>query len=163
MKTLNKILFFLLIPFFLSGCYTVIWTPEEDFPDESNYESYDNDTYYGEEYYYYYDYPWWLTIAPPTRDRTDDKYKRDRSVSDIRNNGNGRNNPDRKEILETPPPTRSSNTNNASNSSSSNTKTETKRTDSDSSNNSNDNSRQNSNSSNNNTRNNDGNRNNGRR
>jgi len=160
MKSLNKILFFLLIPFFFGGCYTVIWTPEEDFPDESNYESYDNDTYYGEEYYYYYDYPWWLTIAPPTHNRTDEKYKRDGSVSDIRNNGNGRNNPDRKEILETPPPTRSSNTNNDSNSSS--TKTESKRTESDSSNNSNDNSRNSSNSSNSNTRNNDGSRNNGR-
>lgn len=166
MKNLKKLflVIFLTIPFLTNGCYTVLWTPDEDFPDESNYEYYDS--YYIEEYHYYYDYPWWLSFTPSYKYRTDDEsYERDDDIRKIRDNGNGRGNSDtRNEIINTPPPTRNytPSDNGSDNSGSSNdTRTETKRTESVNSNNSN-NSRQDSNSNNSSVRNNDGNRNNGR-
>ncbi|MDO8549673.1 MAG: hypothetical protein Q7S39_05925 [Ignavibacteria bacterium] len=167
MKNFKKLilLVFLIIPFLTNGCYTVLWTPDEDFPDESNYEYYD--AYYIDEYHYYYDYPWWLSFTPPTKTRTDNGYNRDDDTQKIRNSGNGRNNSDsRNEVINTPPPTRnytpSDNGSDNSSGNNNNTNTETKRTESVNSNNSSNNSRQDSNSNNNNVRNNDGNRNNGR-
>ena len=54
---------------FLSGCYTVVWSPEDNFPTQSDYEQGYNDGYYNSPYYgdygYYYNYPWWLNITPP--------------------------------------------------------------------------------------------------
>ncbi|OGU74315.1 MAG: hypothetical protein A2V93_04885 [Ignavibacteria bacterium RBG_16_34_14] len=160
MKNFKKLflVIFLIIAFLINGCYTILWTPDEDFPDESNYESYD--TYYVDDYYYFYDYPWWLSFTPPTKSGSDNSYERDNSMSKIRNNGNGRGDSGR-EILVTPPPTRNyTPTDNGSDDTSgnNNTNTETKRTESVNSNNS----RQDSNSNNNSTRNNDGSRNNGR-
>jgi len=168
MKNFKKLILviFLIIPFLTNGCYTVLWTPDEDFPDESNYESYD--TYYIDEYHYYYDYPWWLSFTPPYKDRIIDKifYERNDATNKLRNNGNGRNSSDsRNEVINTPLPTRNStppdNGSDNSSGNNNNTNTETKRTESVESNNSN-NSRQDSNSNSNNVRNNDGNRNNGK-
>lgn len=96
----------ILISFFVSGCYTVIWTPEDKFPND---EHYDYDTgYYIDDYYYYYDYPWWFTITPPATEIKNDTYERDRNnnTSKIRNSGNGRRNEDPgRDVLNTPPPT----------------------------------------------------------
>jgi hypothetical protein len=58
-----------LITSFLSGCYTVVWDPDEELPDAQTYEEeyYDDGGYYQDPYYgdygYYYEYPWWLTIS----------------------------------------------------------------------------------------------------
>lgn len=55
---------------FFTGCYTVVWTPDESLPTAETYqqEYYDNgyyqDPYYGD-YGYYYQYPWWLAAVPP--------------------------------------------------------------------------------------------------
>jgi hypothetical protein len=157
----------LLTAILLSGCYTVIWTPDEEFPNESNTE-YDNDSYYPDTYYggYYdfYDYPWWLTFTPPsyiapknTPDRSDN------NTGTIRNTDNGRGKEDRNEILATPPPTRIQSTessdDNSSNSGSSRTSVESSNTNS----NNNTSSRGSSNSNSNNVRNSDGGRNSGGR
>ncbi len=166
MKIFKKLslIIFLIIPFLANGCYTVLWTPDEDFPNESNYEYYD--TYYSDEYIYFYDYPWWLSFTPTYKYRTDDNsYERDNSTNSIRNNGNGRGDSGR-EILVTPPPTKNSiprdNGSDNSSGNNNNTSTETKRTETDNSNSSNNNSRQDSNSNNSSVRNNDGNRNSGK-
>ena len=149
---------FYLIPFLSNGCYTILWTPEDNFPDESNYGYYDS--YYFDEYNYYYDYPWWLSIAPPVRTNDDKIYERDNSTTTLRNNGNGRSTDSEREVLNTPPPTRtytppSSGTENSSGTGfSTNMRTESV--------NSGNNSRTGSNSSSGSVRNNDGNRNNGR-
>ena len=163
MKNLKKLflVLFLCLPFFTNGCYTVLWTPDEDFPDESSYDYYGS--YYIEEYHYYYDYPWWLSFTPPYKYRDNNEgYERDNGTSQIRNNGNGRGDSGR-EILVTPPPTINytppDNSNDSGNNS--NTNSGTTRTESVNSNNSN-NSRQDSNSDSGSVRNNDGNRNNGR-
>ncbi len=59
---------------FLSGCYTVVWSPEDNFPTQSDYEQGYYDGYYGSPFYgdygYYYNYPWWLNIAPPAVNAT---------------------------------------------------------------------------------------------
>lgn len=57
---------FLLIP----GCYTVVWSPGMEFPDEEDFEQETAGTVYYEDNYYnsydmYYNTPWWLTIIPP--------------------------------------------------------------------------------------------------
>lgn len=167
MKIQFKILFLLIVPFFISGCYTVVWTPEMDFPDESDYDNSYN-TYYLDEYHYYYDYPWWLSIAPPHKYRNDDKsYERNNETQNIRNSGNGRNSSadSGNEVLDTPSATRSKQDNNSSDNSSGNKSSSnenTKKTETSGSNNSTNTSRQSSDDSSNKVRNNDGNRNNGR-
>jgi hypothetical protein len=157
----NAALFFVLgLSFLTSGCYTVIWTPEKEFPNESNYLPYGSGYYYYDEYYYYYDYPWWLEITPPSK--TETKYERDRNsdISKIRNAGDGRGTDNTREILNTPPPTKSSDSGNNSNNNNSNTSgSQTKERVSTESG-SNTQTRQSSNDSSNNVRNNDGSRNN---
>lgn len=107
MKNLIKYLFAaLLLSFTLSGCYTVIWSPEDEFP--ASYENYDE--YYGgfypSVYMGYYDIPWWYNITPPTRTGP---YERGESTESIRNNDGGRpsSNPRNGDIINTPPPTKS--------------------------------------------------------
>jgi hypothetical protein len=148
-----KFLFaFLILPFILNGCYTVLWTPDDDLPNDSSYIN--NNSYYIDDYHYYYDYPWWLTFTPPVRNRGEEikHYEREGNITSIRNNGSGRNSDSEREVLNTPPPTKSytplpSETDKSSKSSDSNSNTNT---------------RQSSGSNENNVRNNDGNRNNGR-
>jgi len=102
-----KILFavILFISFNFAGCYTVLWTPDKEFPSESSYyggEGYYTDPYYSDPYIsYYYEYPWWLSISPPTTsgDRTSERYE---DVQKIRNGGRGGDNTPRID-----PPTRS--------------------------------------------------------
>lgn len=64
MKTLT--ISILAILFFLPGCYTVVWSPNMEFPKTEDYSSdqFYDDRYYGE-YNSYYEIPWWFSIAPP--------------------------------------------------------------------------------------------------
>jgi hypothetical protein len=158
----NKILFpiIILVSFFISGCYTIIWTPEDEFPNDEHY-NYDSG-YYIDDYYYYYDYPWWYTITPPGPETKNGEYERDRNnnINKIRNNGDGRGIEEpRKEVLTTPPPT----VDNDSNKNTGNTNTEVRKSNvSNSTTNLNNSSHQSSGNSSNNVRNNNGGRNNGR-
>lgn len=59
----------------LSGCYTIIWSPDSEFPtqDNSDYTTiYYSPTYYGP-YYGWYDVPWWYDYAPPVTVPTGDR------------------------------------------------------------------------------------------
>lgn len=134
------------------GCYTIMWTPDEELPSERDYEyqGYYPDNYYGD-YCYFYDYPWWLTINSPdytgadnssiernreaTRSRNTDG---GRSTTERRNPDNGNNNGD---IIQARTPTRdrssdndnnnkgsgSTTTSSSNDNSSSSTRTETER------------------------------------
>jgi hypothetical protein len=157
----DKILFstIILVSFFISGCYTVIWTPEDEFPNDENYNN--DPGYYIDNYYYYYDYPWWYTITPPSPKTKNGEYERDRNnnINKIRNNGDGRRTEEQgREVLNTPPPTVDSD----SDKNTGNTSAEVKSNVSNSTPNLNKSSRQNSGNSSNNVRNNNGSRNNGR-
>ena len=163
-----KTIIVLLTAILISGCYTVIWTPDEEFPNERNTE-YGNDSYYPDYYYGgyndFYDYPWWLNFTPPsyiapksTPDRSDNG-----NTGTIRNNDNGRGKEDRNKILETPPPTKTETKGSSDTSSSS---SGNNRTSVESSNNnagSNTSSRGSTNTNSNNVRNNDGGRSSGGR
>lgn len=95
--------------FYFTGCYTIIWNPNEEFPDaENSYESssdfYDYDYYGG--YVNYYESPWWVSapvyITLPdgtteklvTKDRTNGNNIRNSGTENMRNS-NGRGNTDR--------------------------------------------------------------------
>lgn len=155
---INIILLFGL-SFLISGCYTIIWTPEKEFPNESSYSSYGSGYYHYDQYYYYYDFPWWLEITPPSTTQT--KYERDPdgNIGSIRNSGEGRGTDNTGRILETPPTTRSGNNGNET-STTTNSGSQTKERSSSGSTST----RESSNNSSDNVRNNDGTRNNnGRR
>lgn len=101
-----KILTIFITALLYGGCYTVIWTPEEEFPVENNYSEFYSETYYGD-YYSFYDYPWWLRISPPnTKVGTGFVRDENSSTSAVRNDGQGRSNNDRRQILQTNPPSR---------------------------------------------------------
>lgn len=68
MKTLIINLTIILgLSFFVSGCYTIVWDPTEEFPDEESYSG--SDEFYGSDYYGgyggYYESPWWITVPVP--------------------------------------------------------------------------------------------------
>ena len=136
----------------VSGCYTVIWMPEDEFPSEGSYNEFYSEPYYGD-YYTFYDYPWWLDLSPPSVPvGSDNTREANGTTSSIRNDGQGRGN-DNTRILTTPPPSRDGSSNN-------NTTTTTKSGNSNSnSGNSNNNNSNTRSSDNNSIRNNDGNRN----
>lgn len=80
-----------------AGCYTIMWTPDKEFPAKDENSSYSQDTYYNDQYYgdysYYYEYPWWYSIIPPAPYNTPGSaYVRDSSgaIQGIRNNMGGR-------------------------------------------------------------------------
>ena len=104
MKTITvKILLFAGLLLGLNGCYTIIWSPDTEFPTENSSTTiYYGDVYYGN-YYYYYDYPWWLDIVPPTRDYVNNPRDENKDIQDIRNM-DGRGTPAR--VPELQPPTR---------------------------------------------------------
>ena len=117
MKPHNKILFVtvIVLSFFVSGCYTVLWTPDEQLPSENTYVP--ESGYYNDDYYYYYDYPWWLTVRHPVTNvnnsnNNNNNYIRDNNTSTLRNTGEGRGTPDRRDVLTPPPATINDNTNN---------------------------------------------------
>lgn len=117
----------------LPGCYTVLWTPEDEFPSSEKYrqENYDENNYYADSYYgeygYYYQYPWWLSIAPPAysapgRDNGDDNNDRSDSpaMERLRNRDGSRNSGSGREtIINNAPVTRSSGSSGSSGSSTS--------------------------------------------
>jgi hypothetical protein len=112
-KNLLKILLFGLIVSF-TGCYTVLWTPDETYPtaQDNADNSYYQNPYFGD-YYYYYDYPWWLEVTPPAKyENGSVPYVRDTNanVEDVRNNIGERGNAPRTPIINTPPPSRNINT-----------------------------------------------------
>jgi hypothetical protein len=103
---LFRILFSFLITISLTGCYTVLWTPNDNFPTDSNSDNQDDgfypETYYGD-YAPYYTTPWWYEITPPNNPG----YVRDTSRSEtfIRNDNGGRGSEPRN-VLASPPPAR---------------------------------------------------------
>ncbi len=148
-----KIILLLTLLLSFSGCYTVIWMPEDEFPSEGSYNEFYSETYYGD-YYTFYDYPWWLDFAPPSVPvGSDNTREANGTTSSIRNDGQGRGN-DNKRILTTPPPSREGSNNN--NTTTTTTKSGNSNSNSGNSNNNNSNTRS---SDNNSIRNNDGNRN----
>ncbi len=168
MRPLNKILFLItiVISFFISGCYTVLWTPEEELPNESTYQQDSGSAYYNDDYYYYYDYPWWLTASYPVTNMNDNNTnERNRDINALRNTGDGRGTPDRRDVLIPPPATINDNTNTNSNNNSNNTNTnqntEVRKSTSSSNTNSNNNSARQSSGNNSSIRNSSGDRNNG--
>lgn len=118
MKTkFARIVFLFLLFLSLPGCYTVVWEPDMEFPNEYNsefsMESYYDGNYYGD-YDYFYNYPWWLSLNPPTKDRISTQRDKNTPTSTLRNSGDGRasgngRNPDG--TLTTPPPTRDGSSN----------------------------------------------------
>ncbi len=129
MKTLLlKIAFITLVTIGLNGCYTVIWSPDSEFPTEDNSVSniYYGDTYYGD-YYYFYDTPWWWDYTPVVSGVA--RPTRDGSTQPIREQG-GRTPAQRDPIVNTPPPTREINppsTGNSGNTENKGSSTETTR------------------------------------
>jgi len=143
--------------FFLSGCYTMLWMPEDKFPSESITNEYYDETYYGD-YYGFYDYPWWIRLVPPSSPVGSDYIRtKNETTTSIRNEGQGRGTDNGRTIQNTDPPSRdvSNNNNSSNNNSSSNNSSNNNNSSSVNSNNSS-NSRS---SDNNSVRNNDGNRN----
>jgi len=130
-KLLFKLSFILLIIFGFSGCYTIIWSPDSEFPNQDNSDNstiYYGDPYYGP-YYDYYDIPWWYDFAPaptvtrPTRENNPE-------IGRLRDSGGDRGESPR--IPDVQPPSRngdttSNNTNTGSSNSSGNSSTETER------------------------------------
>ena len=107
-----KYLMILIAAISFAGCYTVMWTPDKEFPTAdttSNVEQYGyyNDQYYGD-YAYYYGYPWWYSITPPAPYYTPGSaYVRDTSgaMQSLRNGMGGRGT-DGRSILHTAPAAR---------------------------------------------------------
>lgn len=143
---------------FLSGCYTVLWMPEDEFPSEITTNEYYSETYYGD-YYSFYDYPWWINLVPPSTPVGSDYIRTENgTTTSIRNEGQGRGTDDGRKINSTDPPSRDvSNNNNSSNNNSNNNNSSN--SNNSSSVNSNNDSSSSRSSDNNSIRNNDGNRN----
>ena len=113
-------LMFLTTIFIIPGCYTVIWSPDMQFPSKENsdyqYDGYYSDPYYGN-YNYYYDHPWWLDIpatyyTPPgteiQQNKNGSNYNRSTSTSILRSGGRGTESS--RPIIQNTIPTRSGNT-----------------------------------------------------
>lgn len=96
-----------------TGCYTIVWTPEDNFPTEStgNYEEqyyneYYSPDYYGP-YYSYYNYPWWLSIDAASINQTVKKdVKRDSNETGRNEDGGRGSSGSRGTIIGTPPVTK---------------------------------------------------------
>lgn len=143
--------------FFLSGCYTVLWMPEDKFPSQITTNEYYDETYYGD-YYGFYDYPWWLNLVPPSTPVGSDYIRtKNETTTSIRNEGEGRGTDTRRPILITDPPSRDASNNNNSSNNNSNSKNSSNNNNSSSVNSNNSSSSRSSD--NNSIRNNDGNRN----
>lgn len=152
MKTSLKIFLMLLgLSFISTGCYTIVWDPNQEFPNEESYnyneegEFYDYEAYGG--YVDYYEAPWWVTpvvYITTTNENGDEVVTkvrnngRDSNTEDFRNSG-GRGNNDRTVDLSNTKTTISNTSNNSgtsNNSSSNNNSTTTTSTRESSSNNS---------------------------
>lgn len=88
-KILLNIFLAVIFVFGLSGCYTIIWSPDSEFPTQENFDNssvYYIDNYYGP-YYGWYDVPWWLDYVPPS---TNPPHQRDTDTGRIRETDGGR-------------------------------------------------------------------------
>jgi hypothetical protein len=112
---LNSTIIFLAL-LFLSGCYTVIWMPEDELPSENVTSEYYEEIYYGD-YYAFYNCPWWVGIIPPA-DPVGNGYIRNdnTTTTSLRNEGQGRGKDDGRKILHTDPPRRDVSNDNSSSS-----------------------------------------------
>ena len=94
----------------LTGCYTVMWSPDQSSQAQQDDPSdgyYDN-TYYGD-YYNYYDVPWWRSIPAVTSTGTGNAI-RDKQSESLRNSdGLDRSTPPRLQVPSSSIPTRNSN------------------------------------------------------
>lgn len=136
-------LILILIPLIsFGGCYTILWSPEEQLPSENNNSQiYYSEPYYGD-YGYYYDYPWWINEYPvyvtPAPSKSNERTPEESTFR----NGEARNTPDsNRPIINTKPPSRNGDSNNNSSTvsktnSSNNSSEQTKATDNSRSNNS---------------------------
>lgn len=83
-----------IILFGLTGCYTVIWKPNEQMPASYQKNEFYNSDYYGE-YYDYYDTPWWIlnpiNIYAPSQSLNNETTKRDKTLNNVRNQSGDRN------------------------------------------------------------------------
>lgn len=140
---------------FIEGCYTVLWTPEDKMPSESDYENvteFNNSFGYGDPllfgYGYYYSYPWWYDLRYSPNNSTQIEKNSD-DIESLRNSGNGRNTEaERTPIVDTPPPSKPSNSNSGNNTNTnSGTTTQTENSSNRSQNSGNDNSIRNDNGS----------------
>lgn len=108
-KLLFNILFAGLFIFGLNGCYTIIWSPDSEFPNQDNSDNstvYYGDNYYGD-YYYYYGAPWWYDYSPPLVTSPATKTREDNpDIGNLRDNS-GRSDGGR--ILNVQPPSRNIN------------------------------------------------------
>ena len=124
-KTINIIILIFGLGFLLTGCYTIVWDPREEYPNDDNYT--ESDGFYESDYYGgygdYYESPWWITTpvfvvypggedSPTTKDRNNGRSSDTESIR----NSNGRGNTDRESTITTPVTTTNSGNSNNSNS-----------------------------------------------
>ncbi len=69
MKTKNDLIGFIFLIaglMILPGCYTTIWSPDQNVPDQvDNSDSFYPENYYGD-YNTYYNSPWWIAVEIPS-------------------------------------------------------------------------------------------------
>jgi hypothetical protein len=97
------------------GCYTILWSPQEQLPSENNNQVFYSEPYYGN-YNYYYDYPWWITgrqlYITPTPVPSQSPVINSTGTNSVRNANGTRNNPDNNgSIIRTGTPSRNSESN----------------------------------------------------
>lgn len=117
------------LSFYVTGCYTIVWDPRQEFPDSEN-SSESGDSFYDYDYYGgyvdYYESPWWtppfvyITNPDGTTDRVQTKNRNNDRTSETETirNSNGRGNTDRNSggtVGTTTPTTTNSGNNNNSN------------------------------------------------
>lgn len=108
MKYIIKFILIITVMSF-GGCYTILWSPQEQLPSKNTSQVFYSEPYYGE-YNYYYDYPWWVTENPvyitPSPSQSQE---RNSTPASVRDNNGSRNNPDNNgSIIRTAIPSRSS-------------------------------------------------------
>lgn len=123
MKPIIKVFVLILfISVLFPGCYTIVWDPNQEFPNEANTTD-DTNEFYETEYFGgygdYYEIPWWAslptyTVYPQnvnekTKTRTEQNTGRSSDQQNIRNSfGRESTNTGRDVQITTPPPTQSS-------------------------------------------------------
>jgi uncharacterized membrane protein YgcG len=102
-KLVFKIIFIAIVAIGFTGCYTIIWSPDSQFPTEDNSSAtiYYGDTYYGD-YYYFYDTPWWWDYVPPVSLQTATGTRSDNADNQTLRGNGGRGTPSR--VPEVQPP-----------------------------------------------------------
>ena len=130
-KLLLQIFFITLFIFGLNGCYTIIWSPDSEFPNQDNSEAgaaYYSDYYYGD-YYYFYDIPWWYDFIPPATTGSGTTNRDNNPDVGTLRDMSGRSDPSR--VPDVQPPSRNDNNsgNNNDNSSSSSNNTSSNNSD----------------------------------